>query len=258
MINSENQTLTNVFLYLWGISNWLNKFYSPLNAISPETPYFSVQGSNLIAAIQIIQKQESAQLSFFISELMNLGISATSLPNPAYDYRAVTTTSPSGFYHNFSTNLLTFLNLVQILEDTTTRAYLGQVPYLLGNPTLLVQVSGLMSIHARRAAFFRNLEFQNGILQPESISANSTLSQGLKPWVSRDGTFASGLPSATDSIPSANTIPYTGEALSVQSQINIININNKSQIDLNAATESFDEPLSSLSVMAIVNSFLIL
>jgi len=242
---NTSDPLANIFLFLYQLSNWQNQFYQGINS------YSSVMGSSYFNAFQQIQSQESAQLNS-ISQILtvNFGIPSSNFPVYSFDYRArVSKTSP-GAYEDYQTNSNTFLSLAQLIEDTSTRAFLGQMNLMVGS-SLLKEYCGLMSIHSRQAAYIRNLRANQNIDQV--LGSQGILAVPLKPWVSQEGAIAAGYNLDSSS---SNTLPYVGESDSIQAQIHLININRNASIDLNIATESFDQPLVKSSVLGIINSFL--
>ena len=74
----------------------------------------------------------------------------------------------------------------------------------------------------------------------------TTQNDDLKPWIT--GKDSGGIGAAVQA-------SYDGEEVTTQAGVNIVNINGKS-ISMEAASESFDEPLSMEQILAIVDPFL--
>ncbi len=241
------RTEESILQFLLQISYWQDFFYSPT------TPYPAISGVPESATISTIQIQAKAQINFLINAISSLGFITIAPPLASfYDFSAKTISNTIGTYPDFSTNYTTFLSVSQLIEDTSARAYLGQIQYLVGNKAIIGQISGFMSIHARKAAFFRKVISLLGVLQGNTSPGNLP----LKPWITGEGNDASGYP--VNNIIGASPLIYNGESNAIQSQINIVGLNNNASITLDVATESFDQPLSSEDTLNIVNSFLAL
>jgi hypothetical protein len=136
---------------------------------------------------------------------------------PTFDYTA------GGTLDTF-TNYGTLLTVAQAFEDTGVRAYKGQAGNLQENPTVLTVALQIHSVEARHAAHIRRM-------------------RGLKGWITQKNNDFAGIQST-----------YNGEELAVQAGVTITGI--ATGITLDAATESFDEPLDKEAVTAIVTPFL--
>ena len=110
-------------------------------------------------------------------------------------------------------------------------------------------------MHARHSAFIRQVRGNsiNKVVQDQSIPPTP-----LKPWVTEAGTNASGssIMNSSNLLVSVSTQAYSGEDQSTQAQIYLPDLNNNPFITADIATESFDEPLSTLSASSILNSFI--
>lgn len=123
------------------------------------------------------------------------------------------------------TDYATLLTVAQAFEDTGVRAYKGQAGALQENPTVLTVALQIHSVEARHAAHIRRM-------------------RGLKGWITSN---------TSDAAIIAST--YAGEDLAVQAKVNITGID--PMVDVNAATESFDEPLSKQAVLDIAGKFIV-
>lgn len=127
--------------------------------------------------------------------------------------------------------------LAQVFEDTGVRAYKGQAGGLISNKDVLTAALNIHSVEARHAAHLRQMR-----------KARGGASVDLKPWIT--GANDTGIGSAVDSI-------YEGEDNKTQAGVQIDKLNGAGgKISANAATESFDEPLTAEAVLAIVAPFI--
>ncbi|CAM3829698.1 ferritin-like domain-containing protein [Mucilaginibacter galii] len=135
-----------------------------------------------------------------------------------------------------------FLAVAQAFEDTGVRAYKGQAGFLKGNKTVLTAALSIHSVEARHASYLRRLRL---------LRAPSTVPADFRPWVTGDTTTASGITVTTAATAATNPI-YAGEANVTQANVNLTSIAGQK-----AATEAFDEPLTSADVVNnILSNFL--
>jgi rubrerythrin len=175
-----------------------------------------------LEAFRTIATHEAQHVTFLKNAIASLN--GTAVSKPTFDFTA------GGTYDPFN-NYATLLTLAQAFEDTGVRAYKGQAPALQENSAVLTAALRIHSMEARHAAHIRYMR------------RNLTNNTELKPWITRAETdFADIQP------------VYNGEDLAVQANITITGI--ASQVNLDAATESFDEPLSSTAVLAIADQFI--
>ena len=182
----------------------------------------TAQGISDKAAITIISGHENSHVNFLKGVI---GADAVA-PKPSYDW-----TASGNFPNPFAPgNYGIFLAVAQALEDTGVRAYKGQAPALLGQGAYLTAALNIHSVEARHAAKIRYMRAQNGVV--------------IKPWIT--GGNDSGVPNAA--------AVYAGEENTTQADINIIGINGTG-VTSAAASESFDEPLTTAQVVNIVKLF---
>lgn len=260
-VEAQNGTLESP---LQALEFLLKMAYLQDQFYSPSKPYsFLTSDLTEYPIIQSIQNQEKAQIIFLQNAITSLGGTPSNEPPSGYYNFAALTSLTSGIssYPDYASFYPTFLAVAQLIEDTVNRAYLGQIPYLLGNTNLLNQISGLNSVHARHSAFIRQIRGNNpymGNLIYQVTQSSSIPSVPLKPWVSQAGIIAAGntIPNSSGLQYSVNTSVYTGEDITTQALISILNLNKVAAINENIATESFDEPLSYYSTLSILNSFI--
>ena len=144
-------------------------------------------------------------------------LSGTPDTSHTFDYTA------GGTFDTF-TNYQTLLAVAQAFEDTGVRAYKGQAGNLQENKTVLTVALQIHSVEARHAAHIRTMRGQKG-------------------WITGSTTDVSAIQKT-----------YNGEDVSVQAGVTITGI--ASQVDVDAATQSFDEPLTKAQVTEIVTPFL--
>lgn len=176
-------------------------------------------------AITTIATHEAQHVNFLKTAITASG--GTPVTSPAFDFTA------GGLFNDVFTNYGTFLAVAQAFEDTGVRAYKGQAGFLMSNNDVLTAALNIHSVEARHASHIRQMRKANGA--------------AVKPWITAN---QSGIPSA------AVQLIYDGEETTVQATIQITNING-SNVTADAASECFDEPLTKMQVLAIVDPFII-
>lgn len=183
-----------------------------------------------VTAITTVRDHENLHVSFLRTALTGLG--KTPVSKPTFDFSAGNG-SGTGPFATVFTNYDIFLAVAQVFEDTGVRAYKGQAPNLLRQGALLTAALNIHSVEGRHAAKIRQMRQARG--------AN------VKPWITGKDNGV-GLSVVQPS--------YDGEDLDTQAGIRITGINGQA-ISFNAATESFDEPLTMAQVLAIVDPFIV-
>lgn len=182
-------------------------------------------GTPAVAALTVIRDDENKHVAFLKSVL-----GTNAVAKPTFDFTAKGT-FPDPFAAG---NYDVFLALAQAFEDTGVRAYKGQAPNLMGNKTVLQAALNIHSVEARHASHIRQMRKARG--------AN------LKPWIT--GKDLGGIPAAAQPV-------YNGEENDTQATVKITGISaNGVTITAEAATESFDEPLSYNDTLNIAKLFI--
>ncbi|SEW10284.1 Ferritin-like domain-containing protein [Chitinophaga sp. YR573] len=170
-----------------------------------------------LAAFTTISNHEAAHVTLLTQTIQALG--GTPDPAPTFDYTA------DGTFPSVFSSYSTLLAIAQGFEDTGVRAYKGQAANLQENKTVLTVALQIHSVEARHAAHIRRMRGQKG-------------------WITGKATDISAIQAT-----------YNGEEVEAQGGVTITGI--ASQVDANAATESFDEPLDRAAVTAIVSPFIV-
>jgi len=178
-----------------------------------------------IASFEIIKQHELVHIDFLTATITSLGGIPTS--KPLFDFTA------GGMYNDVFTNYKTFLALSQTFEDTGVRAYKGQVAGLISNNEILTAALRIHSVEGRHAAHVRMIRRLVGTDSSE------------KPWITGK---------STNGIGSSVQASYDGEDNTIQLGIDIGDLNN---VNNTTATESFDEPLTTDEVLAIIDPFIL-
>lgn len=183
------------------------------------------------AYVVSIAAHENAHVTFLRSVLGSAAVAQNTQGTAGvYDFSGGYTSTPgAGPFATVFTNLDTFFAVAQALEDTGVRAYKGAAPSLLGNQVVLTAALNIHSVEARHASAIRQIRRARG--------ASAT-----KPWIT----------GANDTGIAAVNGNYAGEDLAVQAGITITGLGG---IGVNAATESFDEPLTTAQVLPLVTIF---
>ncbi|HEX6913246.1 MAG TPA: ferritin-like domain-containing protein [Longimicrobium sp.] len=215
-----------------GIVNVLN-FALTLEELEAEFYVTGMNTSGLIPAADrqifgTIRDHEVAHVQF----LRNV-LGSDAVAKPTFDFTAGGAFAPFGDYAQFQA-------LAQAFEDTGVRAYKGQAANLLPAKAVLRAALTIHSVEARHASEVRRL--RGGFTDQEP-------QQG---WITLN-LRGTGMPAATQPI-------YDGEELVTQAGIDIGTLPGAaagSTIGANAASESFDEPLTREQVLAIVDAFIV-
>lgn len=183
-------------------------------------------------AIATIRDHENAHVKLLQDTIKAL--SGTPVAKPTFDFSAGNG-SNNGPFKNVFTDYALFLAVAQTFEDTGVRAYKGQAGNLISNNDVLTAALNIHSVEARHASHIRSMR--------RALTANSA----IKPWITGKDTGGIG---------AAVQASYDGEEITKQANIEIVGINGTS-ISANAASEAFDEPLTSAQVLAIVDPFIV-
>lgn len=181
-------------------------------------------------AIITIRNHELAHVNFLKTAITGAG--GTPVAKPTFDFSGGNGTGTGPFATAFS-NYQLFLAVAQTLEDTGVRAYKGQAGNLINSDDVLEAALNIHSVEARHASHVRQMRKANNF-------------GDVKPWITGKDTGGIG------ALVQAN---YNGEELTTQAGVNIINIGGKN-VSANAASESFDEPLTTAQVLALVDPFI--
>ncbi len=175
-----------------------------------------------------IQGHENAHVAFLKSVLGSAAVAQTTQgTNGTYDFTG------GGTFPTVLTNVDTYFAVAQAFEDTGVRAYKGQAGFLAGNQVVLTAALNIHSVEARHASAIRQIRKSRGAAT-------------IKPWIS----------GANDTGIAAVNNNYAGEDNLVQGGVTITTLAGvNGNIATLAATESFDEPLTSAQVVALVAPF---
>jgi len=188
-------------------------------------------------AIDLIKRHENAHVNFLVQAITGAG--GTPVTKPTFDFTGGNGSNAGPFLGVFNVYGI-FLAVAQVFEDTGVRAYKGAAPDLMTDNNTLEAALRIHSVEARHAAHIREMRAANG----------TAVTGTLKPWISGN--------QSNVAAPYAMYVQasYNGEDNTNQGGVQIVNINGQ-VISTNAATESFDEPLSMTDVLAIVDPFIV-
>lgn len=181
-------------------------------------------------AIQTIYNHEAAHVTFLQQVITAAG--ETPVAKPTFDFSGGNGSGSGPFLTAFSDYDL-FLAVAQTFEDTGVRAYKGQAANLITDNVALEAALNIHSVEARHASHIRSMRKARGA--------------SVKPWITLN---QSGIGN------SAVQASYDGEEVTNQAGIEITNINGEN-ISNATASESFDEPLTTQQVLAIVDPFIV-
>ncbi|MEO7083454.1 MAG: ferritin-like domain-containing protein [Gemmatimonadaceae bacterium] len=246
-------TVTDVLNFALMLEIFENEFYKAVLGKSSSTAqnnaFATVRAMVPAAALPtfaIIQQHETSHVAY----LQSAG--ATNILNLTADSFDFTGGQGSGTgpFAGAASDLNFLLLVAQGAEDTGVRAYKGQAPNLMSNPTALESALRIHSVEARHASKIRRLRRQNGATNVKysgTITGDSLAAAGADNISSPPAGAVAGL-----------TAIYAGEGNTTQLNINISGLANLPTTNINiasAATEAFDEPLTRAQVVAIVQPF---
>jgi hypothetical protein len=187
-----------------------------------------IPAGSALTALTTIRDHENAHVNFLRTAITSAGGTPYTYTASQFDFTA------KGAFPDVFTNYNTFLAVAQAFEDTGVRAYKGQAPNLQGaaNRSYLTAALNIHSVEARHASHIRMMRQAAGV--------------GVKPWIT----------GVTSGIDARTTGNYAGEDVTVQGGVTITGLAGVSgNINVNAATEAFDEPLTKDQVVALVTPF---
>jgi len=170
----------------------------------------------------ILAEQSSAQL-LAITNAITLR-AGTPAASPVFDFTV------KGAFPGFAFaagQYATLQVLSQVVQDFGVRAYLGQLQALATDPVALNTALAILTVQGRHASQVRRL-------------------RGLKGWITGN---------SRDDLPAFAQPVYDGEENVVQGSVNVATVA-QGFGDAAAATQAFDEPLTSVEVNAILALFL--
>ncbi len=189
------------------------------------------------SALTKIRDDENKHVVFLKSVL-----GAAAVAKPSFDFTGGAG-SGTGPFAGYLSSYAVQLAMAQTFEDTGVRAYKGQATNLQSNRVVLTAALNIHSVEARHAAHIRQMR--------RALDAAIPASQKpLKPWITLN---YSGIeyPPAQANI----QLSYASEEVTTQAGVNIVGLGGTFN-DAKAASEGFDEPLTSAQILTIVNPFL--
>ena len=229
---SSTDAITDVFQFALTLEYLEAEFYNKVLA----APGLALTlTGNVRAGIQTISTHENAHVNFLKNTLVALGQTPGAKPN--FDFSAGGSAAGTGPFSGVNSPFVNYgimLAMSQVFEDTGVRAYKGQAPTLVHNAALDPALQ-IHSVEGRHASHIRKVRFETGA--------------AVKPWITLN---QSGIPAPFAAAVQAS---YNGEDNTTQGGVQIVNIGGQS-ISANAASESFDEPLTKAQVLAIVTPFI--
>ena len=190
------------------------------------------------AALTKIRDDENKHVAFLKTVLGGAAVA-----KPIFDFTGGNG-SGTGPFAGYLANYTVQLAMAQTFEDTGVRAYKGQAANLQSNRTALTAALNIHSVEARHAAHIRQMR--------RALDAAIPAGQKpLKPWITLNY-------SGIDFAPAQANInlSYAGEEVTSQAGVNIIGLGGNYNT-AGAASEGFDEPLTSAQVLAIVDPFIV-
>ncbi len=176
-----------------------------------------------------ISKHETAHVEF-----LKAALGDASIESPEFDFTAGGAFDP--FNANFDGAYAQLLALAQAFEDTGVRAYKGQAGNLIGTPFLKPALQ-IHSVEARHASEIRRLR---------ASFIGDPLNEDALGWITLNNR-GPGMPAATQPV-------YDGEENVVQAGVNLVDATNFGAV---AVSQSYDEPISGETAVAIASLFIV-
>lgn len=230
----SNSTVNDVLNFALTLEYLEAEFYN--NIVG--SPGYLTASAAAQGALSKIKDDENKHVAFLKSVL-----GAAAVAKPTFDFTAGNG-SGTGPFAGYLASYAVQLAMAQTFEDTGVRAYKGQAPALQGNRTVLTAALEIHSVEARHAAHVRQMR--------RALNAAIPAGQTVKPWITLD---QSGI-----AFPPGNAAiqkSYNGEEVVTQAGVTITGIGGNAFIDAKAASEAFDEPLTTAQVLDIVDPFIV-
>lgn len=189
-------------------------------------------------ALTKIRDDENKHVAFLKTVL-----GSAAVPKPTFDFTAGNG-SGTGPFAGYLANYAVQLAMAQTFEDTGVRAYKGQAANLQSNRTVLTAALNIHSVEARHASHIRQMRRALDAAVPAA-------QKPLKPWITLN---YSGIDYAPGN--AAIQLSYNGEEVTTQAGVNIVGLGGSFNTAA-AASEGFDEPLTSAQVLTIVDPFIV-
>jgi hypothetical protein len=218
------RTVTQVLEFAYLLENLEAEFYK--QAVVAAQSVLNAPAA-AVGALTTIRDHEVAHVNFLKQAL---GSSAPTYSAASFDYTA------RGSFGDVFTNYSTLLAVAQAFEDTGVRAYKGQAGFLVSNNDVLQAALQIHSAEARHAAHIRRMRRDT-----------TGIAASIKPWITQKD---------PGEVAAIQTV-YNGEEITEQASIQLANKTYGGiTISANAASEAFDEPLTTEQVTAIVTPFI--
>ena len=176
-----------------------------------------------VIVVQTLSDQESQHVAT-LSSLITTRLGTPGV-QPTFDFTGKGAVPGFAFA---ATQYETFLMLAQAFEDLGVRAYKGQLQALQSDTPALTYALALHSVEGRHAAEIRRM-------------------RGKKAWITGD---------SPDDLPPFAAAIYAGESVTTQGTVNVAgSIDSAAGAD--AASQAFDEPLTTAQVTAIITPFIV-
>ncbi len=229
-----NSTVNDVLNFALTLEYLEAEFYN--NIVG--SPGYMTASAAAQGALSKIKDDENKHVAFLKSVL-----GAAAVAKPTFDFTAGNG-SGTGPFAGYLAAYAVQLAMAQTFEDTGVRAYKGQAPALQGNRTVLTAALEIHSVEARHAAHIREMR--------RALNAAIPAGQEVKPWITLNQ-------SGIDFPPGNAAIQksYNGEEAVTQAGVTITGIGGNAFIDAKAASEAFDEPLTTAQVLDIVDPFIV-
>lgn len=205
--------------------------------------------SGAVPALQLIQRHEQQHVDFLLA---NGATNVLGLTGASFDFTGNRSAAGGGPFAAAGTSLPFLLAVAQGAEDTGVRAYKGQAGFLMGNPVVLEAALRIHAVEARHAAKIRRMRRATGA--PTQVR--------FAGYIQGEGLLAAGISNLATppaAVIATFTAIYAGEGNTTHGGVNVATLPNiPSDVDLaSASTMAFDEPLTKIQVVAIVQPFFI-
>ncbi|SNR43531.1 MULTISPECIES: ferritin-like domain-containing protein [Hymenobacter] len=229
-----------------------NEFYSRALGLTPGGPAnptaFFVSAENK-AAIETIQRHEQQHVTLLSRLIVDAG--GTVPPAPRFDFTGSKNGAQAAVFADVYTNLDTFLQVAQLLEDAGVRAYKGQVEFIQSYDSLLEAALRTHSTEARHASHIRTMRRQRGANVKSWVSPSDT---PITTAGSGPNKAYAGEENITQYVPTTTTIKRVPFEQGLP--INVATPALSQSAILAKVAEAFDEPIDAATSVELAQLFI--
>jgi len=221
----SKETINNVLNYILKNELIIKKIMTDALAVQGLAP------SEFRTQFELMATHNNAHIELLKQLMSEIGGIPITINEDKIDYSGGRGSGGGQFWRAME-NTADFLLLAQVLTETISRIYKGQISEVLSDKYVVRTLSCIHTAKARQAAFIRFMR-------------NYWIGDTVKPWITNTN---------SDSTNPAVQTAYAGESNVVQAGIQIVRINGY-DINQEAASQAFDEPFNTLDSNKVMDRF---